>query len=208
MKSIIFNQHQVNHALKNEEGVFRVVIKNPNNCHISYRDGEKGIGAYFTIEGFRAENGFKKSRFKVGETIFAKETYEEWDDGLVYKADNQPCNIVCKWKSPVHMKQEHSRLTLHIKDIRVERLQDISEEDCSKEGIGYTGGWNGEDYDDGEFYFGKLTESENGMNWKNEMFDFAEDAFEELWNSTHKKPEEKWEANPWVFRYGYEVEND
>jgi len=32
------------------------------------------------------------------------------------------------------MKQHQSRITLRIKDISVERLQDISREDCLKEG--------------------------------------------------------------------------
>lgn len=210
MKSIIFNKHQINYALKNKEVVFRVVIKNPNNCHISYRNGERGIGAYFTIGGFRAKNGFKKSCFKVGETIFVKEVWgigsrpDEHGgyDGFEYRADqlvtndieNLPCypidydelpedvvvdNWIGNWQQARLMPQWASRLTLRIKDIRVERLADISEEDAVKEGIS-----------GGLVHLGYLS----GI-----------DAFSAVWNSTHKKPEEKWEANPWVFVYEYEV---
>jgi len=29
--------------------------------------------------------------------------------------------------------------------------------------------------------------------------------FEQVWNATHKKPEEKFEANPWVWAIDFEV---
>lgn len=98
-------------------------------------------------------------------------------------------------------------IALKIKSVKVERLADINEADCLKEGIGYTGGWNGEDYDDGEYYFGKLTESKDGMYYTNEMFKYAEHVFEAYWNSTQKKQEDEWKANPWVFVYEFEVIN-
>jgi hypothetical protein len=117
--------------------------------------------------------------------VFVKESFEEWDDGLVYKADNSLANTVSKWKSAQHMKQEQSRITLRIKDISVERLQDISEEDCAKEG--FEGGYN-----DSAPSGGSTGYSE----------------FAEHWNATHKKPEEKWEANPWIWKIGFDVVNN
>ena len=43
------------------------------------------------------------------------------------------------------------------------------------------------------------------MDWKNEMFEYPDLAFASLWNATHKKPEEKFEANPWVWCVTMEV---
>lgn len=113
-----------------------------------------------------------KCPYQVGQKIFCKETYEAWDDGLVYKADNSPANIVSKWKPAQHMKQEHSRLTLEITDIRVERLAEISRGDCMAEGCP----------------FPNIAKETNPKEW-----------FKDYWNATHKKLEEKFEASPWVW---------
>lgn len=192
VKSIIFNQHQVNHALKNGEGMFRVVVK----PYLKFNEY-----VYFGNSGFaESEVISNKSPYQVGETIFVKEAFDpkmEFEDelrnnltcySLAYKADfDENDYSFGQWKSPVHMKQEHSRLTLKIKSVKVERLQDISEEDCWKEGIDTSS-----DYAD---YAVRQAVKEG----KSEVG--ARDYFREYWNSTHKKPEEKWEANPWVFVY-------
>ena len=180
-KGKIFNAQEVQEILKGNKTMFREVIKNANYdspVH-SYKDWENN-GLYYPV---------------------ATEV-----DGGGIKTETQYCfdAIKCPYQVGQKIFVKES-FWVNIKEIRVERLADISEKDCDKEGIGYTGGWNGEDYDDGEFFFGKLIETEDGMNWKNEMFEYPHLAFEKYWDSTHEKPEEKWEANPWVFVYSFEV---
>ena len=218
-KGKVFAAQEVQAIIAGNKTMFREVIKNANYdspVH-SYKDWENN-GLYYPVVTLVDENGTQftetqysfdgiRCPYQVGQKIFCKESFNIFAGQVAYKGNlaNAERHF---WKPASHMKQEHSRLTLQIKEITVERLQHINEEDCKKEGIGYTGGWNGEDYDDGEFFFGKLVETEDGMNWKNEMFEYADLAFEKYWNSTHKKPKEKFEANPFVWSIQFEVVNE
>lgn len=92
------------------------------------------------------------------------------------------------YKPSIHMPRWASRITLMVTDVRVERLQDISESDALAEGIGQHGrffGLSDADWDDAE-----LT---------------AQAAFRRLWNSLHAAPGTTWEANPWLIAVTFEV---
>lgn len=84
-----------------------------------------------------------KSKFgKVGDVLWVREGFclDFFDDhSTAYKADwndvaaeymNQP-----KWKPSIHMPKAACRIFLQIKNIRVEKLWDISEEDAIAEGV-------------------------------------------------------------------------
>lgn len=71
--------------------------------------------------------------------IIDTRTGNKAENVVLYKADgskNPGYNAgVYKWHPSIHMRREYSRLNLGITNIRVERLQYISEEDCFAEGI-------------------------------------------------------------------------
>lgn len=74
----------------------------------------------------------------VGGNLWVRETFQlwdVWDDGIIYRADNEKYDGLGKWKPSVHMPRWASRIQLEITDIRVERLQDISNDDVFAEGI-------------------------------------------------------------------------
>lgn len=211
MKGKIFNAQEVQAIIAGTKTMFREVLKvqpaNENQVFSTVASSirNKDIGTHNFINPKTTWEQTKKFKcpYQVGQKIFFKESFYEdlnYRKFAGFEAKDGLLKINARY-----MKQEHSRLTLEITDIKVERLKDISEDDCKKEGIGYTGGWNGVDYDDGEFYFGELTESEDGMNWENEMFEYPDLAFAELWNATHKKPEEKFEANPFVWVVDFKI---
>ena len=91
------------------------------------------------------------------------------------------------WHPSIHMKKDIARIWLKVTDVRVERLQDITEVGIRKEGIEV----------DPKECAGK--------------FDFISELFllfQRLWNSTIKKSDLDrygWNANPWVWVIEFEL---
>lgn len=86
-----------------------------------------------------------------------------------------------KWKPSIHMPKYAARIWLRIKDVRVERLQDISGQDAISEGIVLTG-----------IRLSSLMES----------WGAAKKLFKKLWQSING--EKSWDANPWVWVIEFE----
>lgn len=60
-------------------------------------------------------------------------------DGVIYRATQEDAGILppddcIKWKPSIHMHRWASRITLQVTDVRVQRVQDITEEDARAEG--------------------------------------------------------------------------
>lgn len=77
-------------------------------------------------------------RYAVGDRLWVRETWADAPDDvgvklLWYRADG-PRECI-QWKSPIHLRRSHCRLVLEITDIRVQRLQDISDDDAIAEGV-------------------------------------------------------------------------
>lgn len=122
----------------------------------------------------------------AGDRLWVRETWSEvgtMDPGLiVYRADypacvpkhyeNLPPDDQITWKPSIHMFRKHSRISLEVTGVRIERLQDISERDAWAEGC------LGSDDD--------VTGGKSG---------YAE--YCELWEAINGAG--SWEANPWVW---------
>jgi hypothetical protein len=104
-----------------------------------------------------------------------------------YEAEgNKPFHM--KWKPSIHMPRWASRITLRITDIRVERLQDISEDDARAEGAMW--------HDGGTYWH---------SGWRHDYSDVHADAyssFARLWNNINGPG--AWDANPWVWVVSFE----
>ena len=115
-------------------------------------------------------------------------------NGAVYFEDNKPSpeNIIKKsdtrygWaKRPsIFLFHGNSRLTLEITEVRVQRLQEISEADCGAEGI---------------------DESSPLFNAYEPEYDIdRKDAYKRLWDSINGK-NHPWESNPFVWAITFKV---
>ncbi|VGG78131.1 morphogenetic protein [Klebsiella pneumoniae] len=112
-----------------------------------------------------------------GHAIYAADGDFTWGDDDGYE-DGRSC-----WKPSIHMPRAASRILLEITNVRVERLNAISEEDATAEGVPPAGSLL-PDYP-GTF----LTPKGD--------FATAKVAFQRLWESIYG--EESWKSNPWVW---------
>lgn len=108
----------------------------------------------------------------------------KWHDWLPDVLDNDG-----PWRSPIHMPRWASRITLIVEGVRVQRLQDISEEDAIAEGV-YRVGGNMLRWEQYAAVEGLTSMSPTG-------------AFAALWNSLHGP--DAWDANPWVAAITFRV---
>lgn len=106
-----------------------------------------------------------------------------------YRADEDDRAV--RWRPSIFMPRWASRIMLEIDYVRVECLQDISEEDAQAEGMEYHNG-------QGVGCSGWRHDCEHG-----EVYSDARKAFYLLWQSINgmKHP---WEGNPWVWVYEFE----
>lgn len=159
--------------------------------------------------------------YQIGDILYVRETWarlvtakdgEMQSERYVYKAtDEYPFGesgyiVKFRWKPSIHMPKEAARIWLKVTDVRVERLQDMTEDDVVDEGaekliyscehIDYT-----------------VVPPEPCFNTCNACKDCIIDhSYQELfgkmvWNSTIKKQDLDrygWDANPWVWVIEFE----
>jgi len=94
------------------------------------------------------------------------------------------------WKPSIHMPRWASRITLEVTDVRVERLQDISEADAKEEGIERTRR--------GDMWRTYRPDCVQHWNTDAELgHKMASSSYASLWESINGP--ESWAANPWVW---------
>lgn len=109
-----------------EPVVIRGGMEEPGKPVFGFADEERG---------WKCKYGQPGDRLWVRETHYVESAGNEDGSGLfvMYKASD--CDApVSKWTPSIHMPRWASRITLEITGVRVERLNDISEEDCYNEG--------------------------------------------------------------------------
>ncbi len=144
------------------------------------------------------------TRYKKDNILWVREVYSTiFDDKQVgfYKADftdeELQSRTPIKWKTPIFMPKIYSRISLLVKNVTIERLQDISPEDCLKEGIEVAQHpiLNG-------FSLYKNYDPKSNNYWIPEKVE----SYKSLWESIHKKKnnKESWSNNPIVSVINFE----
>ena len=135
-----------------------------------------------------------------GDTLYVKETlHQEFStsdadtpngclavysaDGTVVMRDGRPAEYT--WQNPtlpsIFCPRWASRISLEVTDVRVQRIQDISEEDAKAEGVG----------EPAEYPY-----------WPQDKFRLA---YQERWDSLNAKRGHGWDANDWVWAVTFKL---
>ncbi|MEA5016139.1 MAG: hypothetical protein VB099_16430 [Candidatus Limiplasma sp.] len=161
----------------------------------------KGLALkWLTEDGFSpafvADPGNKLSPYAVGDILWVRETWTAMRDietghvdyffaATKLDHDTVSTTYLCDddgfdtgrpfpWKPSIFMPKKICRLFLRVTDVRVERVQDISDCDCMAEGI------------------------------RCGIWDDLRDEFRALWDSLNAKRGYGWDTNPWVWVYTFE----
>lgn len=195
MKPILFNTEMVRAIIAGRKTQTRRIV--PEKLVDEYYEFDEYVNAVAPIDVPMQrdyERGYfqKRSRFNKGDILYVRETFSLLHGNYIYLADGlgeyEDCGV--KWRPSIHMPAEAARLFLRITDVRVERLNEISEEDAIAEGVGagfqMNAGWP--DY----------TRIVNGVCELTQ--DTAALSFQTLWDSVYGN----WDSNPWVWVYTFE----
>ena len=153
---------------------------------IAWQPGN-GVTAEMTKDAYPGNQGFACPYGHVGDILWVRESFKPRAfastplDGYDYKADHDMwlkkngqqfvkrsgCERREFWKPSIHMPKAACRIWLEITDIRVERVQDISEEDAIAEGAQGNGDWSYTPSDDFENIWKKINGTES---WEADPF--------------------------------------
>ena len=212
VKPILFNTEMVQAILDGRKTCTRRVIKpQPDEKHtyplgfVTDSTEKKEVGCFgFAANEYGGSIQYVKPpyRYAPGNILYVRET---WCDDRQFTHASTPGRYFYKasesgnfkWKPSIHMPKEAARIWLKVTDVRVERLQDITEEQACMEG---TDPWDEVCYENNGWH---PTFSDPDSGGDPNMVN----GFHKLWNSTIKKSNLNrygWDANPWVWVIEFE----
>ena len=196
-KPILFNTEMVRVILDGRKTQTRrpidVDISNNFDC-----DPDGTVVAYMNPETGDMYDPLEIAPYKQGDILYVRETFYpckhviiDGEQQYLYRATfEQPekyPDFKPKWKPSIHMPKEAARIFLRVTNVRVERLQDITEEDARAEGV--------------------IAEAHDDFS---HTYPSHKHAFHKLWNSINLTRGYGWCSNPWVWVIEFERvrEND
>lgn len=202
IKPILFNTEMVRAILDGRKSCTRRINKDANDYVVpdmDFFDPEKRTYAVHNYAD--KEHKIKLSIAErscpicPGDILYVRETWHKYTKRV---GDGENCHLAEfygykasvtnsedanePWKPSIHMPKDAARIWLKVTDVRVERLQDITSEQISREGV--------------------EVEYPHVLNGEEKRY-----AFSTLWNSTIKKSDIDrygWDANPYVWVISFE----
>jgi hypothetical protein len=153
IKPILFNTNMVRAIMDGRKTCTRRLIKPQwEECptckyvHNEYIYDKMAENVYCARCGYPMEPE-RRSPYQPGDILYVRETWCKYDDDHIidgrkyaYKADASPISEEARkkfgyrWRPSIHMPKEAARIWLKVTDVRVERLQDMTDDDAEAEG--------------------------------------------------------------------------
>ncbi|MGQ8800940.1 hypothetical protein ACUTRI_09630 [Serratia sp. TSA_130.2] len=189
-RPVIFNSEMVRAILSGRKTQTRRAI---SDRHLHLIDVASQVGECYPLES-GIDHANSQSYYReycpfgqAGDRLWVRETFGDCGNRLVYRADTEDgaaSQVKC-WVPSIHMPREACRILLEITAVRVERLNDISEEDAEAEGIDMEALYDSQDCYD--------CIADHNMTGRPTV----KGAFKYLWESIYGV--DSWSANPWVW---------
>lgn len=189
-KPILFSSSMIRAILEGRKNQTRRIVKLPSWSTKDWSDFElDGNEAQIICANTGCLATILCPYGKVGDRLYVRETWAKHSKSctdlpkIFYRADEDtdpdiylyPLQV--EWKPSIHMPRAISRITLELTDIRVQRLQDISEEDAIAEGV-------------------------PPFNWDDGESLRPIPAFAKLWDSINHETH-PWKSNSWVWAVSF-----
>jgi len=195
IKPILFNTEMVRAILDGRKSCTRRICKDANEYTVPDMDFYNADRRTYAVHNYADREQTEQLSVSErncpicpGDILYVRETFIQiaahtfW-----YKAYGKSWMLKdLRWHPSIHMPKEAARIWLKVTDVRVERLQDITENGIKNEGIRL-----------------KQKDCVSKFDYISELYFL----FSRLWDSTIKKSDLDsygWNANPWVFVIEFE----
>lgn len=208
MKKIFFNNRYglTESVLNGRKTMTRRIIGQADKIDSYFAHDDRLIG---DVHYFSMYAGTVKSTYHIGEEVAVAQSYKDcWD---IYQQRWEAKNDTSDWHTPdailgdqvdtvkgwtnkMFVRADPMPHRILITNIRVERLQEISDEDCVREGVmegEFMNTWD-------RYYFDVWGDVPNHITFRTPRAAFAA-----LIDRISGRG--KWEMNPWVFVYEFEL---
>ena len=199
IKPILFNTEMVRAIMDGRKSCTRRLVK--------FLSGENPRWTGYIKDGLMLYNGknepcIRKAPYQPGDILYVRET---WHKYIKRVGEGKSCHLAEfygykasiansedadePWKPSIHMPKEAARIWLKVTNVRLERLQDITEDGAEAEGA----------IDNRGFIHSPENEYDRIYT--------AREHFIEIWDRTIKKSDLDiygWDANPWVWVIEFE----
>ena len=175
--------------------VYQKLVDKYDELLENYEIASYNIGVACIIES-KEKFLLEHSPYRIGEEVAVAQSYQKAYPNTDFEMTDKWTFMTesAGWKNKMFVRPDLMPHQILIKNIRKERLQDISDEDCLKEGI----------YEDGDDSAGLYVVPFYDF-WgnKGDGFDNPKEAFAALIDKINGYG--TWESNPWVWVYDFEL---